>query len=672
MSEIVATSERIDSWKDISSYLGRDVSTVIRWEKERGLPIRRIPGGQRQGVFAYRQEIDDWLNNESGKPEAIGCDVPSPVLSSAPVVSAPLAIEHRRFRSSIYWLGGVAVVATITALAAYFWHSVKASTKIRIDGVAQITSDGTRKRGLVTDGIEVYFDEFRDGKTILAAVPVTGGSIRIVTSTLLNAVPQAISPDGKRLLVLNQDGKEEERSLWIVQASGAGAKQLGNIHCHSAAWGPLGNQIAYASGNALYVTTVEGTTPRLIHQFSAIPERPQWSLDGRRIYFELRDSGTGQLTFWEVALAGDKNAHMTSLVPLNVTAAQYPRYLAILDDADQAFIASGGARDGRISLLAKESSFSDSHFLIRELDTTLYSVGMLALNRRSRKLFTLSTVHPNADLLRYDQALGSTDPFLPGLSATDLDYSRDGQWLTYVKDVDGSLWVSRSDGSQPRQIVSPATEIELPRWSPDGRRIAFMGKVVGKPWRIYLISPSDGKVQEASTGTDDQGAPTWSPDGTWLIYGNVECQKSGTCAIHKINLATGRESTVPDSDGLGTARWSPDGRSIGALQPERHQVYVFDLASQEWKKLADSVTGNDLNWSQDSRYLFASNPIGNRPGVIRIRLQDGKVESAVDLSLLAKLSGSIDSWFGIAPDGAIILRRAFDANEIFALNYSEK
>ena len=56
-----ANSERIDSWKDISAYLGRDVSTVIRWEKEKGLPVHRIPGGLRQGVFAYRRELESWL-----------------------------------------------------------------------------------------------------------------------------------------------------------------------------------------------------------------------------------------------------------------------------------------------------------------------------------------------------------------------------------------------------------------------------------------------------------------------------------------------------------------------------------------------------------------------------------------------------------------------------------
>jgi hypothetical protein len=58
------TNQRLDSWKDIASYLGRDVRTAIRWEKEKGLPVRRVPGGQRKAVFAYTSELDAWLTQE--------------------------------------------------------------------------------------------------------------------------------------------------------------------------------------------------------------------------------------------------------------------------------------------------------------------------------------------------------------------------------------------------------------------------------------------------------------------------------------------------------------------------------------------------------------------------------------------------------------------------------
>jgi len=54
-------NQRLDSWKEIAAFFGRDERTVRRWEKERALPIHRVPGGERGGVFAYADELREWL-----------------------------------------------------------------------------------------------------------------------------------------------------------------------------------------------------------------------------------------------------------------------------------------------------------------------------------------------------------------------------------------------------------------------------------------------------------------------------------------------------------------------------------------------------------------------------------------------------------------------------------
>lgn len=62
---------RLDSWKEIAHYLGRDVRTVIRWERDRGLPVSRVPGGKRSRVFAYPDDLDQWLSRSPAVGEAI-------------------------------------------------------------------------------------------------------------------------------------------------------------------------------------------------------------------------------------------------------------------------------------------------------------------------------------------------------------------------------------------------------------------------------------------------------------------------------------------------------------------------------------------------------------------------------------------------------------------------
>jgi hypothetical protein len=76
-SEPLGAKKRLDSWKEIAAFFDRDERTVKRWEKERGLPVYRVPGTARGGVFAYVGELTEWLTSPSSAP--------SEALSAGPV-----------------------------------------------------------------------------------------------------------------------------------------------------------------------------------------------------------------------------------------------------------------------------------------------------------------------------------------------------------------------------------------------------------------------------------------------------------------------------------------------------------------------------------------------------------------------------------------------------------
>jgi tetratricopeptide (TPR) repeat protein len=73
----LGAKKRLDSWKEIATFFGRDERTVKRWEKERGLPVYRVPGSARGGVFAYAEELADWLKapNHWESGEIVAADV---------------------------------------------------------------------------------------------------------------------------------------------------------------------------------------------------------------------------------------------------------------------------------------------------------------------------------------------------------------------------------------------------------------------------------------------------------------------------------------------------------------------------------------------------------------------------------------------------------------------
>jgi len=66
-AEIPEQEKILVSWKEIASFLDRAERTVRRWERDRGLPVHRVPGGERGGVFAYPAELQTWLLGEQGK-----------------------------------------------------------------------------------------------------------------------------------------------------------------------------------------------------------------------------------------------------------------------------------------------------------------------------------------------------------------------------------------------------------------------------------------------------------------------------------------------------------------------------------------------------------------------------------------------------------------------------
>lgn len=106
--------DRIDGWKAIGQHFGRDRTTVIRWARERGLPVHRIPGGTSGSVYALRSELDAWgRGGDAGEGEV---PVVEPVAEpELPGNIQPPAPSRRRWP----WLAAGAFVATGIGLAAF-------------------------------------------------------------------------------------------------------------------------------------------------------------------------------------------------------------------------------------------------------------------------------------------------------------------------------------------------------------------------------------------------------------------------------------------------------------------------------------------------------------------------------------------------------------------------
>jgi excisionase family DNA binding protein len=69
-AQAAAAGERLGSWKEIAVYLGCSVRTVQRWEREEGLPVRRLSIGRRSRIYAERVELEQWVGRKEARLKA--------------------------------------------------------------------------------------------------------------------------------------------------------------------------------------------------------------------------------------------------------------------------------------------------------------------------------------------------------------------------------------------------------------------------------------------------------------------------------------------------------------------------------------------------------------------------------------------------------------------------
>jgi Tol biopolymer transport system component len=75
----------------------------------------------------------------------------------------------------------------------------------------------------------------------------------------------------------------------------------------------------------------------------------------------------------------------------------------------------------------------------------------------------------------------------------------------------------------------------LPRWSPDGKQIAFVGAMPGERFKAYVISAEGGSAEPIPSQESVQADPTWSPDGNSIIFWRRAAWPAGSDAHQRVS-----------------------------------------------------------------------------------------------------------------------------------------
>jgi len=567
-------------------------------------------------------------------------------------------------------------VAILLAIAVLSALTAARSAVPRLIQPLRISNDGWLKGGPIARGQSLFFATLGGEPRMLKRIGESGGEASIIPfpSSAFNLLDA--SRDGSQLLIGQIESESRRWPLWVVPATGGSPKRLADLRAVTAAWSPDGSALAFATGNAVYLSHADGTSPRRLAVLpAAMPGEMRWSPDGRRLRLVLLEGrGTGQFhRLWEVNLS---KATVTKVLP------GWSR-----TPSDHEF---GGewTPDGRFFVFAADHQGTSAIWAVREksgpldwrgsapvqLATPPERVDSVTLSRDGKRVFASVPLPRRGELLRFEPGIGRFLPYtrLSEISGGQLAYTPDGKKVVYVSYPDLSIWTMNADGTRRQPL---ALRGALPQWSPDAQRIAYMGwdKPNG-PTKIRVVAATGGQPQEPVEWPGWQGAPNWAAAGAELVFGEngPDFPIAASCQLHVFDSRSGGAADVPGTTGLWTPRVCPAGRYIAAQTRDNRKLVLYDRRTATVTDLFASPEGrlgDNPVWSADGRFVYMDVPYSHDPTVYRIRVADKRIERVASLSGYRRVEGGIGVWLGLTPDGSLLIVSEVQGSEIYAWDF---
>lgn len=561
-----------------------------------------------------------------------------------------------------------ALMAGFTGIAAIAFFLTRGVPEPTVANYVQLTQDGNPKDILGMDGSRIYLNITTSAVQSLAVVPTTGGDEAKFPLPGSDMAPVALSHDGTQLLLVQGNGVPPTGPLWSLATTGGSARRLSDTIATTAASSPDGRLLAFAREGDMFMAQSDGSSPHKVLSMNGMISNLVWSPDSRRIRFSSSDGfgpGIGQHMMWEVNVDGHELHRL------------FPNWHTPPDECcgrwtpdGKYFVFQSG---GQIWALPRGNRYFSPHPQPIRLTSSPMSLHSPVPSQDGTKLYVVGkTFRGELDFL--NPKTGTFQPFLDGISAEYVSFSRDGQWVAYVTYPQGALWKSRVNGSDKVQLTFPPYKPILPQWSPDGRTIMFFEfpRSSEQPARIYELASYGGSPRPLlPSDTHNEQDATWSPDGMKIAFAgdaSDAIHEKASPAIRVLDFTNGKISAVPGSQGLFSPRWSPNGKWIAALTADSRTVELFDTQTQQWSTLTTGTVGW-LNWARDSSSIYMLDFTG-RGSVIKVDVATKRAQRVGDLSDFVT-TGQFGGSLSLTPENDPLLLRDTGTQDVYSLDWTQ-
>ncbi|HXG91861.1 MAG TPA: S41 family peptidase [Blastocatellia bacterium] len=426
------------------------------------------------------------------------------------------------------------------------------------------------------DGKWIAFSSDRDGNLDVYIIPSEGGTAKQLTVHSADDTVLGWTPDSRAVLFSSQRGEDFAPRLYTVSIEGGMPQNAGADMGVYATYSPDGKKLAINRKTQAYwrkyyrgaydsdVTVMDIAAKKFtdITDFDGIDSWPMWSTDGH-IYFVSDREGGGLTNIWRVAESGGKAERVTSFKSGDV---RWPAMSAdgktIVFEHDFGIwkmdVATKRVTPIKLDIAAEteESLAEVRDFNSQTDDYDLAPTGRRIVFSIHGEIFTAPTEEGDLRQLT-DGPARDREP----------RYSPDGKWVAFISDRSGreELYITASDGAgQPQKITDlDALKFNF-AWSPNSKEIAYVSS--DNKLRKYTIETKQ-TVELASSRFGNIGQPAWSPDGKWIAYSKPDYTR--TADVFLVPSAGGEERKVTfDSYSDVNPQFSHDGRKLFFVRTE--------------------------------------------------------------------------------------------------------
>jgi serine/threonine protein kinase/sugar lactone lactonase YvrE len=334
-------------------------------------------------------------------------------------------------------------------------------------------------------------------------------------------------------------------------------------------WSPNGSRIAFwfvADGKLGNIATIPaaGGEPVIVANDAASDWNPVWSPDGKYLYFA--SDRNGSMSFWRLPI-DEKTGQPLGEAESVSTPTKYCRHLTF-------------SRDGKILAYVRYESQSSLQSIAFDPQTLKASSDVSWITRGDKEM-TNPDLSPNAEEYVVRQ---------PTMTQEDL----------VVFDKSGGNW---------RNLTNDKFRERLPRWSPDGTKIAFNSDRSGK-YQIWTINP-DGTNLQQLTFSEKLGtnSAVFSPNGLRLAFTETDDQRLFSSILDLTKpwaQQTPSALSNPNNQSFSVRDWSNDGSKLLYIyfEPDGDEkgIGMYDLEKQTFEKITD--IGNNPFWLNDNRHFI--------------------------------------------------------------------